>query len=81
MAPGVYNSEDQKFKSTQQLVHYVAKAAGNNANFLLNIGPKPDGTIQSEFRTRLQEIGLWMAKNGDSIHGTRGGSITPRPWA
>ena len=75
-----YNSEDHNFKSTQQLIHYVAKAAGNNANFLLNIGPKPDGTIQDEFRTRLTEMGTWLSKNGESIYGTRGGPITPRPW-
>jgi alpha-L-fucosidase len=75
-----YNSEDRKFKSTAELIHYMAKAAGNNANFLLNIGPKPDGTIQDEFRTRLQEMGTWLGKNGDSIYGTRGGPITPRPW-
>jgi alpha-L-fucosidase len=75
-----YNSEDHNFKSTQQLIHYMAKAAGNNANFLLNIGPKPDGTIQDEFRTRLTEMGTWLSKNGESIYGTRGGPITPRPW-
>jgi alpha-L-fucosidase len=75
-----YNSEDHNFKSTQQLIHYMAKAAGNNANFLLNIGPKPDGAIQDEFRTRLTEMGAWLGKNGESIYGTRGGPITPRPW-
>jgi len=75
-----YNSEDKKFKSTVQLIHYMVKAAGNNANFLLNIGPKPDGTIQDEFAARLKEMGAWLGKNGASIYGTRGGPITPRPW-
>jgi alpha-L-fucosidase len=75
-----YNSDDRNFKSTEQLIHYMAKAAGNNANFLLNVGPKPDGTIQDEFRTRLTEMGTWLARNGESIYGTRGGPITPRPW-
>ena len=36
--------------------------------------------IQPEFVTRLQEVGAWMAKNGESIYGTRGGPIAPRPW-
>lgn len=75
-----YNSNDKRFKSTRNLIHYLAKAAGNNANFLLNIGPKPDGTIQDEFVMRLKEIGGWLSKNGESIYGTRGGPITPRPW-
>lgn len=75
-----YNATDNKFKSSQQLIHYLVRAAGNNANFLLNIGPKPDGTIQDEFVTRLKEIGAWLSKNGESIYGTRGGPITPRSW-
>lgn len=75
-----YNSQDTKYKSTKQLVAYLVRAAGNNANFLLNIGPKPDGTIQPEFVTRLHEIGQWTGKYGESIYGTRGGPITPRPW-
>lgn len=75
-----YNSSDKKFKSSKQLVHYLVKAAGMNANFLLNVGPRPDGTIQEEFVTRLKEIGGWVSRNGESVFGTRGGPITPRPW-
>lgn len=75
-----YNSNDQNFKSTKELIHYLVKAAGNNANFLLNIGPRPDGTIQSEFIERLQELGIWLRKNGQSIYETREGPIEPMPW-
>ncbi len=75
-----YNAQDKKFKSTKALVHYLVRAAGYNANFLLNIGPRPDGTIQPEFVERLKEIGSWMAKNGESVYGTRGGPIPPRDW-
>jgi len=75
-----YNSTDRKFKSTKQLVHYLVRAAGYNANFLLNIGPKPDGTIQDEFATTLGEIGAWTSKYGETVYGTRGGPVTPRPW-
>jgi len=75
-----YNQNDKNFKSTGQLVQYLVNAAGANANFLLNIGPKPDGTIQPEFVSGLKDLGRWLAKNGDAIYGTRGGPITPRPW-
>jgi alpha-L-fucosidase len=75
-----YNSHDNRFKSTKQLVQYLVKAAGHNANFLLNIGPMPSGRIQPEFVDRLKEIGAWMDKNRESIYGTRGGPVTPRPW-
>lgn len=76
-----YNANDKRFKSTRQLVHYLARAAGHNANFLLNIGPKPDGTIQDEFVERVREMGGWLSKNGESIYGTRGSKeVTPRNW-
>jgi len=75
-----YNANDKRFKTTRQLVHYMVKAAGLDANFLLNVGPKPDGTIQEEFVTRLREMGDWLKVNGASIYGTRGGPIPPRPW-
>ena len=75
-----FNASDKKFKSTKDLIHYLVKAAGNNANFLLNVGPRPDGTIQPEFQTRLREMGKWIEVNGESIYGTRGGPLSPRPW-
>jgi len=75
-----YNYTETSFKSTKELIQYLVKAAGNNANFLLNVGPRPDGTIQPEFVERLQEMGQWMAKNGESIYGTRGGPIAPEVW-
>ncbi|HEU0138456.1 MAG TPA: alpha-L-fucosidase [Bryobacteraceae bacterium] len=75
-----YNKNDKRFKSSQQLIQYFVKAAGHNANFLLNVGPTPEGTIQPEFVERLQAIGEWMRKNGETIYGTRGGPVAPRPW-
>jgi alpha-L-fucosidase len=75
-----YNKSDKRFKSSTQLIQYLVRAAGNNANFLLNIGPMPNGKIQPEFTERLHAIGEWLRSNGDSIYGTRGGPIKPRPW-
>jgi len=75
-----YNASDKRFKSATQLIQYLVKAAGNNANFLLNVGPMPNGKIQPEFTERLHAMGEWLRKNGDSIYGTRGGPVKPRPW-
>jgi alpha-L-fucosidase len=75
-----YNRDDHSFKSTKEIIHHIVRAAGNNANFLLNIGPRPDGTIQPESIERLQEVGIWMKEYGESIYGTRGGPIKPMPW-
>jgi len=75
-----YNENDKQFKSSTELIHYLVRAAGYDSNFLLNIGPMPTGKIQPEFVERLKAIGAWLDKNGESIYGTRGGPITPRPW-
>jgi alpha-L-fucosidase len=75
-----FNINDRRYKSTRELVHYLVRAAGHNANFLLNVGPMPNGKIQPEFVTRLREMGQWLEKYGESIYGTRGGPISPRHW-
>jgi len=75
-----FNLSDNRFKSTRELIHYLVKAAGNNANFLLNVGPMPNGKIQPEFVERLKEMGAWLKVYGESIYGTRGGPISQRPW-
>jgi alpha-L-fucosidase len=75
-----YNKEDKNLKNTADLIRYLVRAAGNNANFLLNVGPKPDGTIQDEFKERLTDMGKWLRSNGESIYGTRGGPIPPQSW-
>jgi alpha-L-fucosidase len=75
-----YNSNDDHYKSSRELIQYLVRAAGNDANFLLNIGPRPDGTIQPEFVERLHAMGAWLEKNGESIYGTREGPVTPRNW-
>jgi alpha-L-fucosidase len=75
-----YNKSDSSFKSEKELLQYLIRAAGHNANFLLNVGPLPTGKIQPDFVNQLKLMGRWMAKYGDSIYGTRGGPIAPRPW-
>ena len=75
-----FNITDKKYKSTKDLIHYMVNAAGLNANFLLNVGPMPDGTIQPEFVATLKEIGDWMRENGQSIYGTRGAIMKAQDW-
>ena len=75
-----FNITDTRYKSVKQLVHYLVNAAGRNANFLLNIGPMPNGEIQQEFVDTLAQVGKWMGENGKSIYGTRGNIIEAQPW-
>jgi alpha-L-fucosidase len=44
-----------------------------NGALLLNIGPRPDGTIPEPEEAMLREIGAWLARNGEAVYGTR-------PW-
>jgi alpha-L-fucosidase len=75
-----YNAGDNNFKTVKQCVHYLVRAAGRNANLLLNVGPRPDGTIDPESAKRLEGIGQWLAKYEPAIRPTRGGPVAPQPW-
>jgi alpha-L-fucosidase len=70
-----YNKNDREFKSSQHLIRTLVEVASRGGNFLLNVGPEPDGTIQPEFSERLRAIGKWMEVNGDSIYGTTYGPV------
>lgn len=75
-----FNIKDKNYKSTKQLVQYLVKAAGHNANFLLNVGPMPNGKIQPEFIKSLAEVGNWTRQYGETIYGTRQGPTEAREW-
>ena len=50
-------------------------------NLLLNVGPKPDGTLPYETRARLHEIGRWMRAYGESLYGASACPFsTPPAW-
>jgi alpha-L-fucosidase len=75
-----FNIKDDKYKSPPELIHYLVNAAGRNANFLLNVGPMPNGVIQQEFQDTLKEVGKWLRQYGESIYGTRGNVMPPQDW-
>ena len=75
-----FNITDNKFKPVKELIGYLVRVAGNGGNLLLNIGPRPDGTIQPEAVERLRDVGRWLATYGTSIYGTRAGPVSPREW-
>jgi alpha-L-fucosidase len=75
-----FNIKDDKHKSKKTLVQYLVKASGYGANFLLNVGPMPNGQIQPEHAQRLREMGTWLQEYGETIYGTKGGPLTPRDW-
>jgi alpha-L-fucosidase len=64
-------------KSLADCLLMLIRCAGGDGNMLLNVGPEPTGAIADCQVERLKEMGAWMAKNGESIYGTRGGPYKP----
>jgi alpha-L-fucosidase len=75
-----FNLKDDHYKSVKEVIHLLVNAAGRNANLLLNVGPMPNGKIQTEFSDTLQQVGKWLQQFGESIYGTRGNVMPPQDW-
>lgn len=75
-----YRIRDNHYKSSEELIKYLVTTAGRDANLLLNIGPRPDGTFPDEARERLQDIGEWMKTYSSTVQGVRGGVVPPHEW-
>jgi len=65
-----YKPQDE-YKPTRELIHLLVDIVAKGGNFLLNVGPRPDGTLPPVAVSRLEEIGHWMDVNAEAIHGTR----------
>lgn len=75
-----YNIKDRNFKSSDELLRTLIRAAGYGSNFLLNTGPMPNGQLQPENVDTLMVMSNWLNKYGETIYGTRKGPIEPQPW-
>lgn len=71
-----YHAADSNWKSPTTVIRNLVTCARDGGNYLLNIGPKPDGTIPEESVRILSAVGDWMSKNGATIR--ESGTCQPR---
>lgn len=67
-----YDKNDDFWKSSDELIRMVSRSACRGSNFLLNIGPTPEGTFPIQDQVRLHNLGKWMSINGEAIYKTKG---------
>jgi alpha-L-fucosidase len=71
-----YQPQNENYKSGGELIRMLIQTRAKGGNFLLNVGPKPNGELPIEQEERLREIALWMFVNSESIYGVRPWVIT-----
>ena len=62
---------DENYKSADEIIKKLVDIVSKGGNYLLNIGPGPDGEWHEEAYERLKEIGKWTKQNGEAIYATR----------
>jgi alpha-L-fucosidase len=71
-----YGAADDNWKSPRTLISNLVQCSQNGGNYLLNIGPKGDGSVPEASVHILEAVGRWIAKNVDALHGVTKSEIT-----
>lgn len=75
-----YSEHDHAWKSEETLIRNLVDIASKGGNYLLNIGPKGDGSIPPDTVSIMKGIGSWMKVNSEAIYGTTASPFTSLPW-
>jgi len=75
-----FRTADTNWKSSEVLIRNLIDIASKGGNYLLNIGPKPDGTFPAESVKRLDDMGAWMKTNSEAIYKTMRSPLPILPW-
>lgn len=68
---------DPKLMTAQELIRDMVQIVGSNGNYMINLGPRPDGTFEPGQVALMDTLGMWLKAHGDAIYGTRGGPYYP----
>lgn len=75
-----YDEQKAEPKPPREVLRELLKAAGRDSNYLLNIAPDADGRISQPVAQTLRTLGMWLAKHGQAVYGTREGPVPPQSW-
>src|SRR5438046_4601722 len=64
-----FHKADDNWKTSKTIVNNLITCARGGGNYLLNIGPEPDGSIPRDSVRILTEVGRWMKTGGEAIYG------------
>jgi alpha-L-fucosidase len=70
-----YSAADDDWKSPRAVLRNLINCARDGGNYLLNVGPQPDGTIPEASVRILTEVGRWLERNGRAIYASERGSF------
>ena len=70
-----YHGKDFNWKPSKSMLRYLVYNTSMGGNYLLNVGPKADGTLPVPAVRRLREIGAWLAVNGEAVYGASPSSL------
>jgi alpha-L-fucosidase len=75
-----FKSDDENWKSSEDLIRKLVDIASKGGNYLLNVGPTAEGVIPEPSVTRLEDMGAWLDRNGESIYGSKAGPLQDLSW-
>ena len=75
-----YSEHDHAWKSDETLIRNLVDIASKGGNYLLNIGPRGDGSVPEESVRAMRAIGAWMRVNGAGIYGTTASPFDKLAW-
>jgi alpha-L-fucosidase len=75
-----YSKFDHDWKSTTVILQNLIDIASKGGNYLLNVGPSPEGEVPQPSIACLKEVGAWMKVNGDAIYGTKASPFNQLTW-